>query len=259
MNIDQRMPVVFAGHGSPMNAIGQNRAREGWQKMGQTLGKPRVILAVSAHWATKGLCVRTGASNRQINDMYGFPDELYRIHYEPDGSAEYAEKALSLLGDMARADNDWGIDHGVWSVLSNMYPDADVPVVMISTNIDGGAEAAFEVGKRLAPLRGEGAMIFASGNIVHNLRMVGWEMDNGYPWADRFDFEIKQAVQSGDFRTPVHYEKLTGADKAIPTVEHYYPFLTALGAASPEDQVTVWNEYRELGSMSMTSYLLETR
>ena len=254
-----RMPVLFVGHGSPMNAIERNAYSERWEALGSELPRPEAILSVSAHWFVRGTRVNTSPAPRMIYDMYGFPDELYRIHYEPDGSAEYAEKALSLLGDMARADNDWGIDHGVWSVLSNMYPDADVPVVMISTDIDGGAEAAFEAGKRLAPLRGEGAMIFTSGNIVHNLRMVGWEMDNGYPWADRFDFEIKQAVQSGDFRTPVHYEKLTGADKAIPTVEHYYPFLTALGAASPEDQVTVWNEYRELGSMSMTSYLLETR
>jgi 4,5-DOPA dioxygenase extradiol len=257
MNAEKKMPVVFTGHGSPMNAIGRNRARDGWREMGLRLGKPQVIIAVSAHWTTRGVCVRRSDANPQINDMYGFPQELYDVHYAPAGSVKYADRALELLGSGAKENNDWGIDHGVWSVLSNMYPDCDVPVVMVSTDVSAGAQAQFETGRALAELRTEGALILASGNVVHNLRMVGWDMDKGYDWADGFDAAIRDAVLAGDFETPVDYKKLPDAARAVPTAEHYYPLLAALGAASKDDRVTVWNEYRELGSMSMTSYLFE--
>jgi 4,5-DOPA dioxygenase extradiol len=259
METGRKMPVIFTGHGSPMNAIDSNRARDGWRKMGESLGKPRVIIAVSAHWTTRCLCVRDSAENPQINDMSGFPPELYQIRYAPAGSPEYARRALELLGSGTIPNNDWGIDHGIWSVLCNMYPDADVPVVMVSTNLAADARAQFEAGRRLAPLREEGALILASGNVVHNLRMVGWDMAGGYDWADRFDLRIRDAVLSGDFETPVTYQALADAQKAVPTPEHYFPLLTALGAASSADRVTVWNEYRELGSMSMTSYLFEAQ
>jgi len=252
-----RMPVIFAGHGSPLNAIGTNRARDGWRKMGEQLGKPKVIVCVSAHWATRGLFVRTSADNRQINDMYGFPEELYQVHYEPAGAPDVAARALELLGDMASEDNQWGIDHGAWSVLSNMYPEADVPVVMVSTNVTADAQAQFEAGRRLAPLRDEGAMIVASGNVVHNLGGVNWRMDTGYGWADAFDEHVHDLIKAGDFASVVDYEKLPDAQNAVPTNDHYYPLLTALGAAETTDTVTVWNEYRELGTMSMTSYLFE--
>jgi len=255
MESAKRMPVIFTGHGSPMNAIGENRARSGWREIGERLGKPKAIVAVSAHWTTRGLFVRTAADNPQINDMYGFPRELYEVMYAPAGSPGLAERALELLGGTAASKNDWGIDHGVWSVLSNMYPDADVPVVMVSTDAAAAPEEVFETGRRLKALRGEGALIVASGNVVHSLRLVDWSMDDGYGWADRFDGTIKEAVFSGDFKTPVEYKKLFDWQKAVPTVEHYYPLLAALGAADESDKVTVFNDYRELGSMSMTSYL----
>ena len=250
----KKLPVIFTGHGSPMNAIGTNRARTGWQKMGPALPRPRVIIAVSAHWATQGILVRDSATNPQINDMYGFPEALYRIHYEPAGAPAAARRILDLVPGSA-ANNDWGIDHGVWSVLSNLFPAADIPVVMVSTDISAGPAAMFSLGQHLAPLRREGALIVASGNVVHNLREVGWGVENGYPWADTFDAAIRDAILAGDFQTPVQFAKLPGAAKAVPTPEHYYPLLAALGAASPSEKVTVWNEYRELGSMSMTSYL----
>ena len=255
MNIDKRMPVIFTGHGSPMNAIGSNRAREGWQKIGLSFNRPKVIIAVSAHWTTKGLCVRQSDKNPQINDMYGFPDELYRVHYEPEGSEEYAGRVLDLLGESASVNNDWGIDHGIWTVLSNMYPDAGIPVVMISTDMSADAASQYETGKKLSVLRNDGALILASGNVVHNLRMVNWSMTDGYDWADRFDSAIRNAIVTGNFEIPVNYASLPDAGKAVPTGEHFYPLLAALGAASKSDKVTVWNEYRELGSMSMTSYL----
>jgi len=257
MNTEKRMPVLFTGHGSPMNAVGDSRARDGWRKMGDALGKPKVIIAVSAHWTTNGLCVRRSETNPQINDMYGFPEELYRVHYEPAGSIAYADRVLELLEGSAAVNNEWGIDHGVWSVLSNMYPDADVPVVMVSTDMSAGSDAQFATGRKLSALRDEGALILASGNIVHNLRMVSWNMTDGYEWALRFDSAMRDAVSAGNFRTAVQYQSLPDAHKAIPTSEHYYPFLVSLGAASEKDKITVWNEYCELGSMSMTSYLFE--
>ena len=248
------MPVIFTGHGSPMNAIGENRARNGWKKMGEELGKPKAILAVSAHWATSGRFIRTAADNPQINDMYGFPKELYAVHYEPAGVPEIAKRVIELTDGMAWPKNDWGIDHGMWSVLSNMYPDADVPMVCVSTDIAADAQAQAEFGRLLRPLREEGVMIVASGNVVHHLGLVNWEMDDGYPWADAFDESIRDAIVSGRRDIPVNYEQVPEHRKAVPSVEHYYPLLTALGASDEADHVHVWNEYRELGSMSMTSY-----
>lgn len=257
MRTENRMPVVFAGHGSPMNAIGDNRARDGWKQTGRALGRPKVIVAVSAHWGTAGVRVRRSDRNPQIYDMYGFPDALYQIRYEPAGSAEYADRVLALLGGQAAVGNDWGIDHGVWTVLADLFPQADIPVVMVSTDLTADAAAQYETGRRLAPLRDEGALIFASGNVVHNLRAVQWDMAGGYGWADRFDAAVRDAVAAGDFETPVRYKALPDADRAVPTAEHYAPLLVALGAASADDRVTVWNDYRELGAISMTSYLFE--
>ena len=249
------MPVLFTGHGSPMNAIGENRARAGWQALGKTLPRPRVIVAISAHWATRGLKVRTAPDVPQINDMYGFPPALDAIRYQPPGDPAAAQRALSLLGGQAAADNAWGIDHGVWTVLCNLFPAADIPVVMVSTDVTAGPEAQLAVGQKLAAMRREGALLLASGNVVHNLRAVDWDNPGGAPWADAFDAAIRDAIVAGRAEAPVRYADLPHARQAVPTPEHYNPLLAALGAVQPADQVTVLNDYRELGSMSMTSYL----
>ena len=249
-----RMPVLFAGHGSPMSAIENNADTKSWQALGQQLPKPRAILSISAHWYTDGSRIQTSPDPKQIYDMYGFPQELYQIHYEPKSSVSTADRVLELLGN-ATVNNSWGIDHGIWAVLSNMFPEADVPVVMVSTDTTASAAEQFAAGQKLAQLRSEGALILASGNIVHNLGMVDWENDHGYPWADAFDQTMQDAVKAHDFATPIQYEKLPDAGKAVPTSEHYNPFLAALGAANKQDKVTIFNDYRELGSMSMTSYL----
>lgn len=248
------MPVLFTGHGSPLNAIGDNPAREAWKAEGKRLGKPSVIIAVSAHWATGGLCLRRAEDNPQIYDMYGFPQALYDVRYEPPGSICYADRILELLEGEAEVRNDWGIDHGAWSVLSNMYPEADVPVVMLSTDVAAEAKTVYEIGRKLRPLRDEGALILASGNVVHNLRLVDWHETRGFGWADAFDRTVRDAILSGRFELPINFHALDDYAKAIPSLEHYYPLLIALGAAEPEDQVRVWNDYRELGSMSMTSF-----
>ncbi|MDO4796516.1 MAG: class III extradiol ring-cleavage dioxygenase [Coriobacteriales bacterium] len=248
-------PVVFCGHGSPTNAIdARSQARVGWREAAARLGKPKAILAVSAHWATRGTWVRTAAQNPQINDMYGFPKELYQVQYKPAGAPEVAIRALELLGEDAQGTEEWGIDHGVWSVLCNMYPIADVPVVMMSTNVKASTEEAFALGQRLAALRDEGVMILASGNVVHNLELVDWSNAKGEAWADAFDSTIRDAVTQGRFDVALGYQGLDDWQLAVPTNEHYLPLLVALGAVRVGDHVGVFNDYRELGSMSMTSY-----
>ncbi len=259
MNTD-RMPVVFAGHGSPMNAIGDNRARQGWRAVGEHIvenyGKPSAILAVSAHWQARGsFHVHTDVVNPQIMDMWGFPEELYQVHYQPDGDNELARRVLGLLGDRATADNEWGIDHGVWSVLATMFPEADVPVVPMSVDMAASADDHYRVGADLRALRDEGVLVFASGNVVHNLMMVDWDSDAGADWADRFDKDIHDAIAASDFGKVVHYEELPDARLAVPTTDHFLPLLVALGAAQTGDAVATFNNYRELGSMSMTSYI----
>lgn len=257
MQREKKMPVLFVGHGSPMNAIGDNRARKAWNKEGERLGKPEVIIAVSAHWMTNGLFVRRAEYNPQINDMGGFPQELYEVEYAPPGSIDYADRILELMDGEAQVKNTWGMDHGAWSVLCNMYPEADIPVVMLSTNYLAEPKTLFEIGRKLRPLRDEGALILTSGNVVHNLRMTNWEMTDGYDWADAFDALMREAIVQGKFEIPVNFKDIEGYRLAIPTVEHYYPLLVALGAADSNDKVRVWNDYRELGSMSMTSYTFE--
>ncbi len=255
----QNAPALFVGHGSPMNALGENKASKEWSAMGSRLGKPQVIIAISAHWATRGTFVRTAADNKQIYDMYGFPQALYELKYTPPGHPEYANRIIELLSPEVQEDNAWGIDHGLWSVLCHMYPEADVPVVIVSIDVTTDPIEIFNIGQKLAPLRHEGAMILASGNIVHNLRMVSWDSSGGFPWADAFDLEIRDAIANAQFDQAIRFNKLPYYNKAIPTLEHYYPLLIALGAAQNDDNIEVWNEYRELGSMSMTSYLFESK
>lgn len=251
------MPVLFVGHGSPMNAIGENKARTAWIKEGLRIGKPSVIIAMSAHWMTKGLWVRRAEDNPQIYDMYGFPEEVYQVRYEAKGSVEYADRVMDLVGGQAQVNNEWGLDHGAWSVLCNMYPQADIPIVMLSTDVSASPRTIFRIGQKLAPLRTEGAMILGSGNVVHNLVMVNWQMAGGYEWADSFDAKIRKSILDGHLDFAVDFRDIEDYKLAIPSLEHYYPLLFALGAADKDDQVRVWNDYRELGSMSMTSYTFE--
>lgn len=254
--MNKRLPVIFTGHGSPMNAITPSPFRTGWQDMGNRLEKPKAILAVSAHWYTQGQCVSTADKNRQVYDMYGFPPELYAVKYAPAGSEALGRNILELLGPEARANTEWGIDHGVWSVLCNMYPDADIPVVMMSTDANKTPGELYALGQKLAPLRQEGVLIVASGNVVHNLRLVDWNNEGGYDWAVAFDQYIEKALLQQEPEKVIHAADVGAAyKKAVPTREHFDPLLVALGAAGPDYSCEVWNKGCELGSMSMTSYI----
>lgn len=249
------MPVIFVGHGSPMNAIEENSFSKGWREMAKNISRPKAILAVSAHWYTEGTRVQTALKPRTIHDFYGFPKELYEIGYPASGEPELARRVLELVPG-SFADDTWGIDHGTWSVLKWMYPDADIPVVQLSVSRSLSPQQALDTGALLKPLRDEGVLILGSGNVVHNLGMVDFSAPGGYDWAGQFDGYISGAIQAGEFEKAVAYGKAgESARLSVPTRDHFDPLLYSLGAANGSDRVSVWNQSCTLGSLSMTSYL----
>ena len=249
----EKTPLLFLGHGSPMNAFEDSSFSERWKQLGQAIPKPRAIVAVSAHYAREGSFINNAQNPRQIYDMYGFPKELYEIKYTPKGDPDLAEEVAKLIG--GKLDGSFGIDHGVWSVLRRMYPAMDVPLVTMSVDLSKNFQEMFELGKKLAPLREEGVLVFGTGSIVHNLSLVDWENTGGYPWARRFQHSINEAVEKRDFSSVIHVEKNPEANRAFRTVEHYAPLLYVLGAVDPEDDLEIINDEETLGSISMTGYL----
>ncbi len=253
------MPVIFAGHGSPMNAIEQNEYTENWRNLAGKIPKPETILSISAHWYTHGTRIMNSESPETIYDMYGFPEKLYQVVYRPPGSTHFAGISKELISRQTGFDNTWGIDHGTWSVLVHMYPNGDIPVFQIS--IDGNAppEEHYRIGRELSALRNEGVLIFGTGNIVHNLRRVDWNMGNkGFDWAYEFDDFIHRNIMSKNHGDILKYKDAGDIAKlAVPTPDHFYPLLYILGASSEEDKVTCYNKSSELGSITMTGYLFE--
>ncbi len=255
-----RMPVIFIGHGSPMNAIEDNDFSQSWKDLGARLPKPKAILSVSAHWFAEGTFASDSAHPKTIYDMYGFPDALYEIVYHTPGAPETARRAMALLGRPAALDRTWGLDHGTWSVLHRMYPAADVPVFQLSVDRNASFRAHYEMGRLLRPLRDEGVLVMGSGNVVHNLARVNWGLPGGYPWAEVFDRYIRESVLNGDPENVVDPRGAgPSAQLAIPTPDHYAPLLYALGAADATDKATAFNDVCVLGSLSMTSYLFEEK
>ncbi|MDE3196125.1 MAG: 4,5-DOPA dioxygenase extradiol, partial [Acidobacteriota bacterium] len=227
-------PAIFFGHGNPMNALADNEYTRAWRGIGDRTGKPKAILAISAHWFVPGAAVTVSTAPRTIHDFGGFPRELYRVRYPAPGDPDLALRVQKLLAPLPVVlDNSWGLDHGTWSVLKHVYPDADVPVVQLSIDETKPAAFHFEAGLRLAQLRDEGVLIAGSGNLVHNLHAYAWgrHAPDPYDWAVRFEGEVRQAIQAREFAPLVEYEKL-GRDAmlSIPTPEHYLPLLYVLGA-----------------------------
>ena len=252
------MPVLFVGHGSPMNAIEANTFTNTWERIGANIPKPDAILSVSAHWTTEGTCVQDSSLTRTIHDMYGFPKELYEVVYQPPGAPEHARMATALLGQ-ARLDNSWGIDHGTWSVLKWMYPNADIPVFQLSLDLQASRREHFVMGQKLNPLRYKNILILGSGNVVHNLSRVNWNMAGGYPWAEEFDGYIQDRIVNRAFEDVIAYENAgSSALLAFRTMEHFDPLLYVLGATTDNDRLTILNDSCSLGSLSMTSYLFES-
>lgn len=254
-----RMPVLFIGHGSPMNAIEDNEYSKTWKTIAERIAKPKAIVSISAHWFVKGSKIINEEYPKTIYDMYGFPKELYEIVYDSPGSPEIANISKGLISKETEYDNSWGIDHGTWSVLVHMYPDRDIPVFQISIDAYASPEEHYRIGKELSALREMGILIFASGNIVHNLRLVDWHLGSkGYDWAYKFDDFIHENIINKNHKNILEYKKLGDvAVLAVPTTDHFYPLLYALGASGENDKVSVFNKSCELGSLTMTSYLWE--
>ena len=256
MDNKEKMPIIFVGHGSPLNAIEDNEYTRKWEEVGKSIPKPKAILAISAHWFTSGTRVSDIENPKIVYDMYGFPRELYQVKYPVKGDPHLARLAQDLISSEVSIDNEWGIDHGTWSVLVKMYPNADIPVVQLSVNRYASPEEHFKIGQELASLREQGILIFASGNVVHNLSMVDWEMQGGYDWAEDFDSYIKESIANGKFTNVINYKTSEKKwNEAIPTPEHFNPLLYALGASNASDKVTIFNNSSVMGSLSMTSYL----
>jgi 4,5-DOPA dioxygenase extradiol len=250
-----RMPVLFIGHGSPENALGLNGYNGNWKRLGEILPKPALILCISAHWAiNKGTAVTAMAKPRTIHDFYGFPPELYRIRYPAPGSPEGAAMVRSVIGsESVYPDNEWGLDHGTWSVLCHIYPEADVPVIQLSLNYEHPATLHYQRGKELAQLRDRGVLIIGSGNCVHNLMMLRSD-GKTWPWATQFDAFVRDRIKAGDHESLVRYESFATARSAHPSSEHYLPLLYALGACG-NDPFRFFNEGMFAGSVSMRSVI----
>jgi 4,5-DOPA dioxygenase extradiol len=253
------MPALFVGHGSPMNAIEDNAFRRGWQSVAKSLPRPNAILCISAHWETAGVRVTSSPWPETIHDFFGFPDALFAVRYEAPGSPELAAEIVSLLSeseDPVRPDPDRGLDHGAWSVLSAMYPEADVPVVQLSLNARRPPEWHGALGRRLAALRNRGVLVFGSGNVVHNLAAIDFGRKNGYDWAIRFDVEIARRILDDDREGLFRYPDLgQDADRAVPTPEHYLPMLYAAAVRDPGEPVDFFNRAVIMGSISMCSFV----
>lgn len=254
---ENRMPVVFSGHGSPMLALEHNEITEGIAAVGKkvldTCGKPKAILAVSAHWYTDTPLIQSAANPEQIYDMYGFPEELYQVKYPVSGDAALTGQVQSILGNQVTIDDSWGIDHGTWTVLVHMFPDADIPVVQLSVSRGLSAGEIYEMGKKLSVLRSQGYLIFGSGNIVHNLMHVEWDNEGGTEMTRRFNQQITEAIQAGRIETVLSYPALPDASYAVPTPEHFLPLIYCLGAADG-DHAEAFNTICNLGSMAMTGF-----
>lgn len=258
-----RMPLVFLGHGSPMNAIEDNEHSRGWRKLGETLPQPKAILVVSAHWMTRGTTlVDVSDMPRTIHDFGAFPDELFAQQYPAKGDPALAREVTSLLASHhAEEDDRWGLDHGAWSVLMHLYPDANVPVFQVSIDMAKGLDYQLEIGKTLSALRDRGVLILGSGNVVHNLRRIRFnEPSKVFDFTREFDTRFAERLEDRDVKSladPQYWGKLLY--EAHPTVDHYMPALTIAGAADSKDQLSFMSDTLELGSLSMRSYVFHSQ
>lgn len=253
------MPVLFIGHGSPMNGIETNEFSQQWMKLGKEIPTPRAVLCVSAHWLTRGSFVTAMDQPKTIHDFGGFPKELFEVQYPAPGEPEIAQATAELVKlTNVGLDHDWGLDHGTWTVVRHMYPEANIPVLQLSIDYYQPAEFHYQLGQQLAELRKKGVLIIGSGNMVHNLRMVAWdkldEPEYGYDWATEMNTLFKQNILSGTHQNLIDYKKLgEAALKAIPTPDHYFPLLYTLGLQSNADKLEIFNDKAVGGSLTMTS------
>lgn len=249
------MPVLFIGHGSPMNGIEDNRFTEGWKKAVENVPQPTAIIVVSAHWETNGTRVTAQAKPLVIYDFGGFPKALYEAQYSAPGDPELAaELAEKLKRKLIELDETWGLDHGTWTILRHLYPKADIPVLQLSLNRRQTPREHYELGKELEFLRKKGVLIIGSGNMVHNLRRLNFQQTGGYDWANEANETFINLIRAGDFDRLIDYQALgAGVAFSVPTPEHYLPLLYVLALRKENEPVGIFNDSVDLGSISMTS------
>lgn len=256
---EQMMPVLFIGHGSPMNGIEDNEFSKRWKAMAKEIPIPAAVLVVSAHWLSKGTRITAMDFPKTIHDFGGFPQELFDVQYKAPGNPMLAKETAALLQSaLVELDHEWGLDHGAWTVVRHMYPEANIPVLQLSIDYTKGPQYHYELAKDLYALRKKGVLIMGSGNMVHNLRMVAWDKMNepgyGYDWALKMNDTFKHLISDGDFKPLINYESLgIEAKLAIPTPEHYLPLMYTLGLKGSKDLVTFFNDKAVAGSLTMTS------
>jgi 4,5-DOPA dioxygenase extradiol len=249
-----RMPAVFFGHGSPMNALDDNAYTRAWQRIGSEIPKPKAILAVSAHWTTRGTAVTAMAAPPTIHDFGGFPQALFDMQYPAPGDPVLAARVQGLLAPISvyLDHEEWGLDHGTWSVLVKAYPQADVPVVQLSLDMTQPNRFHFDLGRRLSALRDEGILLIASGDVVHNLRTMRFDNRGPYDWAVRFNDVVRECLVQGDVERLVDYEQWgEDARLSVPTREHFLPLLTIAGAKRDDEAIAIAIDGIEGGSISM--------
>jgi 4,5-DOPA dioxygenase extradiol len=253
------MPVLFIGHGSPMNGIEDNEFSARWKAMAKEMPTPVAVLVVSAHWLSRGTRITAMDFPSTIHDFGGFPKELFEVQYKAPGSPALARETAALIhSTQVELDHDWGLDHGAWTIIRHMYPEANVPVLQLSIDYTKGPQYHYDLAKELYELRKKGVLIVGSGNMVHNLRMIAWDkMDEpgyGYDWAIQLNDKFKSLIASGDHQPLINYESLGSEAKlAIPTPEHYLPLMYTLGLKGKEDEVSFFNDKAVGGSLTMTS------
>ena len=250
------MPVLFVGHGSPMNAIEVNEFSKGWAAIGKALPRPNAILCISAHWQTRGTRVTAMEKPQTIHDFYGFPGELFNVQYPAPGSSQLADETRKAVSKtIVEGDQEWGLDHGCWSVLKHLYPQADVPVVEMSLDYGRDPQFHYELGKDLSSLRRKGVLIIGSGNIVHNLGIMDWEnSDGGYDWAEEANAKLKSLILANDHRQLAQYRSLgREIQLSIPTPEHFLPLLYVLALKEDGEDISLFSDKTVYGSISMTS------
>lgn len=259
LNSTELMPVLFVGHGSPMNAIQDNEFSRSWKEIGKSLPKPRAILVISAHWETRGTFVTAMEKPQTIHDFGGFPQELFNVQYLAPGSPQLAKETKSVIVKTdVGLDDKWGLDHGAWSILKHLYPKADVPVVQLSLDYMQKPQYHYDLAKELAALRRKGILIIGSGNIVHNLRMVAWDKMNepefGFDWAIEANSKIKSLIEAGDHNSLINYSSLSKAvNLAVPSPDHYLPLLYTLALQEKNEKLSFFNDKAVMGSLTMTS------
>jgi 4,5-DOPA dioxygenase extradiol len=254
---DQKMPSLFIGHGSPMNGIEDNEFSLRWKKMAAEIPQPEAVLVVSAHWFTRGTYITAMDHPQTIHDFGGFPQALFDVEYPAPGDPELAKQAASMVHHTSvKLTHDWGLDHGAWTVIRHMYPAANIPVLQLSLDYTKGGQYHYDLARELSALRKKGVLIIGSGNMVHNLRMMSWEMiqGGGYDWALEMNEKLKHLIVSGDHSSLVNYEALgNDAKLAIPTPEHYLPLLYTLALQDKNETPSFFNDKAVAGSLTMTS------